>query len=145
MDRILFLDDDVFQTKYHVDELRTAFRVERRSDVDRAIQDFVAIKEAEGPWSGAVLDIMMPPGKLVAGSPDGMRTGWYVFKELRKLQPGLPVIVITNLGEEEVKDWFRDDTNVKVFDKVLVLPDELLSIARQMFQTPVTSSADTEA
>jgi CheY-like chemotaxis protein len=141
MDRILFLDDDIFQTKYNVEELRKAFAVEPRADVNRAMLDFVAIKDAQGPWAGAVLDIMMPPGEFSAVSPDGMQTGWHVFKRLREVQPDLPVILMTNLAEDEVQSWFHDEENVTVLDKVHVLPDQLLQVAKQMFPRPSGSEA----
>jgi CheY-like chemotaxis protein len=131
--RILFLDDDVFQTKYNVEVLRKDFDVERHSEVDRALRDFAEIKQVQGPWAGAVLDLMMPPGKFASASPDGTETGWHVFKALREIQPNLPVIIMTNLNQNDIRSWFRNETNVRTFDKVAVLPDELLQIANQFF------------
>lgn len=131
--RILFLDDDVFQTKYNVAELEKDFIVDRYSNVDDALSDIVSKKDAGYAWAGAVLDIMMPPGQFAGVSPDGMETGWHFFKELRKIQPKIPVIVITNLGENEVQDWFEKESKVKAFDKATVLPDELLKIAKESF------------
>ena len=133
MRRILFLDDDFFQTKYNVAQLRTEFTVERRSEVDRALRDFANIGRQEGPWAGAVLDVMMPPGQFADVSPDGLETGWHVFKALRKLQPNIPVIIVTNLREQDVRKLFLNETNVRIFDKVSILPDELLTIATEFF------------
>lgn len=133
MTRILFLDDDASQMKYHVKALEGSFVVVLRNQVDRALRDFKDLKERDGPWGGAIIDVMMPPGKLGSSSPNGMRTGWSVLSELREVQPDIPVIVVTNSRDEQVKEWFRLERRVRVLDKLDLLPDELLTHAKEFF------------
>jgi CheY-like chemotaxis protein len=130
MRKILFVDDDATQMKYHVKRLRKSFEIEVRGDVKRAFETFEASPEG---WAGVILDVMMPPGDFEAATPNGMQTGWFLLKQVREIDSQLPVLVLTNARNIALKQAFEAEPHVKVIEKLLITPETLLREAEQFF------------
>jgi CheY-like chemotaxis protein len=112
--KILFIDDDSY-VQLWVDAAKEAGYQTRQSyTTDEAYQ------EAE-TWKPdlVVLDIMMPPGTRYAHrkTQNGLRSGLFLLEDLRALDPDLPVLVLTNVRDDETLRQFDSFQSLKIVQK----------------------------
>lgn len=123
---ILFVDDERRYVDDYVEELRlSGFTVEYRKTVDAAHKFLL---ENLAQIDLLVLDIMMPPGELLqeAQTNHGLRTGERFYELARQLAPGLPVIILTNVIDEQVKERFEQEPSCWFIGKEDCFPFELV-------------------
>jgi DNA-binding response OmpR family regulator len=112
---ILMIDDDMIVSHHHHRALSREFQVYRCHIADEAYDTF-----STQAFDLIILDIMMPHlGRYdVALTEEGLKTGYYVFKDIRSLYPTVPVIVMTNVTDESTLSLFpSDDVNLSVRKK----------------------------
>jgi CheY-like chemotaxis protein len=135
--KILFVDDLTFSMKYYIQGLRdNGIHVEVRSDVDRALEVF----RSEGPWDGAVIDLMFdqpqPPARYMADDSDGQKTGILLANDLRAIQSDLRIIVLTNRAESPEAQQLRERPHVRVVRKLDIGPIDFVDTVRSFFGAP---------
>jgi CheY-like chemotaxis protein len=129
---ILFVDDEPFVMRYwfkslefHGDEVTAC------PDADDTLNQLQA-----RPFALVILDIMMPPNKSYANADtsDGLRTGLFVYHDIRKLYPYMPIIVLTNVNDEGVLKQLpvEEDINLKVEAKKSTPPIETITLVQRM-------------
>ena len=128
---ILFVDDERRHSDSYIRELNKKYQVIFHKDVDRAWQCF---EKDTDEIELLILDIMMPPGDTFrkVDTDEGRRTGISFYEKIRKRTPRLPVIVLTNVADEEVEHRFRVEENCWYFQKEHYLPYELLKEVEQI-------------
>jgi CheY-like chemotaxis protein len=121
---ILFLDDEPRYSLNYVEELKQHYAVEYKSSVDDALEYLEAHR---GDVRLLVLDVMMPPDNAFSEEEtrDGIDTGKRLLERLREGSPELPVIVLTNVAEKKVVDWFVGQPNCSFYRKRDYLPRQL--------------------
>lgn len=122
---ILFLDDEPSRMEVYVRDLEmSGYEVLLKSDVDIALN---IIKENPASVSLLILDLMMSPGKSFReeDTNEGLRTGINFYRRVRSQLPELPVVVLTNVSDEKVEDWFQGKPNCWFFQKKDLFPFEL--------------------
>jgi DNA-binding NtrC family response regulator len=106
---VLLIDDDNLPMKFYIKALEeSGFTVKRFLGPDDVL-DFMEKNAAE--IGVVVLDIMMPPGKRYKdeNTKEGLRTGVFLFKDIRRMYPNIPVIVLTNVKNPETLCEFPKD------------------------------------
>lgn len=70
---------------------------------------------------------MMPHGVSFTSEETqmGLRTGLCFYDKIRQLRPDLHVIILTNVADEEVEDWFRREEYCSYMQKPETFPYEL--------------------
>lgn len=139
---ILFVDDERRYVDGYVEELRlSGFTVEYRKTVDAAHKFLV---ENLPQIDLLVLDIMMPPGELLqeAQTNHGLRTGVRFFEQVRQLAPVLPVIILTNVTDEQVKEQLQQEPFCWFIRKEDCFPFELAEEVQRILSE--ISSANSE-
>lgn len=114
---VLLVDDEPRILDTYVDELADVF-----NEVGEPKYEIKAISDTDDAWeyletsgisevSILVLDIMMPPGERfqLFDTRQGLRTGERFFDQLRALAPTLPVIILTNVSDPRVRQYFEKD------------------------------------
>jgi CheY-like chemotaxis protein len=78
------------------------------------------IKQSSRKPVAIVLDIMMPPGQTYGAreTDDGLKTGVLLYRDLRPLCPDVPFFVLTNIGDKDILDNFKNEDNVEVLNKL---------------------------
>lgn len=121
---ILFVDDEPRELDSHRLELEmSGHEVVFESDVDNAL---LFIGESRDKIELLILDIMMPVGKAFENAHhEGMRTGIDFYDSIRTMLASLPVIIFTNVTNEQVIERFSDEANCWFLRKADFLPYEL--------------------
>ena len=122
---ILFIDDESRHMGSYRDELKlSGCEVVFESDTDGAWEFF---EKNTHRIELIILDIMMPPGKSFedADTEEGRRTGVHFYHRVRERAPELPVIILTNVADDDLMDSFRDDENCWYFEKMRYMPFEI--------------------
>ncbi len=115
---VLLIDDDKLPMQYYVKALRQeGFKVEHCLEPDSAL-DFARKKGQQ--IDAIVLDIMLSPGKAYKDKKtvEGLKTGIFLSDNLQQLCPGKPVVVLTNVKNEETLNHFEESPQVKVIQKL---------------------------
>ncbi len=129
---ILFVDDEPRYVRLFLEELKYAgLRYAYMRKVDDAL-DFVDENLAD--VSLLVLDIMMPPGRSFdsAQTRYGLDTGIRFYERVRRNSPALPVIILTNVTDEEAARRFRAQPFCWFLRKRDYLPYELEQTIRDI-------------
>lgn len=129
---VLLIDDDVLPMEFHVRALRSeGFEVEQRLDPDSALE---FVREAHDRISAVILDIMMRPGESYkdVDTREGLMTGVALYRDLRELCPDVPVVVLTNVANEETLRRFEEGPKLKVVQKLHYTPFKLVDLIREM-------------
>ena len=129
---ILFVDDELRQMDSYVQELKlSGFELSQVNNVDEALQYF---NEKYKEISLVILDIMMAPGAAFSSeeTKDGLRTGESFYREIRKVSRDLPIILFTNVSDEQVEARFSKEENCWFFRKEEFFPYELASKVRKI-------------
>ncbi len=121
---ILFVDDEMREMDSYKLELEMSkYTVVFEPDVDKAL---AFLEEAYNDIELLILDIMMPQGKnFEAARHEGLRTGVDFYESIRKTHPELPVIILTNVSDESVRERFNGEAYCWFRQKTRVLPYEL--------------------
>jgi CheY-like chemotaxis protein len=92
------------------------------------------IEGAAGEVRLLVLDIMMPPGRSFdsAQTRYGLDTGIRFYERVRRHSPALPVIILTNVTDEEAARHFRAQPSCWFLRKRDYLPYELEQTIRDI-------------
>jgi CheY-like chemotaxis protein len=130
---ILFVDDEPRYAQRYVEELSRAYAVEYVASTSLAIDLLVGqADEVEL----LVLDLMMPHETAFDADEtrDGIDTGLRLYERLRAHRPSLPVIVLTNVSDENVLRRFDDEPHCWLRRKRDCLPQELLLLVREVLR-----------
>jgi CheY-like chemotaxis protein len=108
MKRVLFVDDEPEQVKYHVMALKDrGYEVQLIDSPNTALQ-FCLRNYGDGDptvlaYNLLILDMMMPPpsGVQPARVDAGLATGAYILGEHHRHHPGIPTMLFSNLNEDE--------------------------------------------
>lgn len=123
---ILFIDDERRGIASYIEEIAfSGYQVELKNDIDSAFQ---FIKDNSNKIKLIILDIFMPPGKLLKSidTDDGLKTGVFFYQEIRQISPDLPIIVFTNFSVEVIADQIQHDKQSKFLHKADYLPFQLI-------------------
>lgn len=130
---ILFVDDERRHISSYVSELEElGYRVVCENSVDQALQ---FLNNNRSNLKLIILDIMMPPGRSFKkmDTDEGRRTGVYFFEQVKERAPELPVIVLTNVSDDDVLDRLRDEENCWYFQKKDYLPYEIAQEVKRIY------------
>ena len=125
---IVFLDDELRLVDGYIRELEFDYKVQRISDVDELL-DFLATKTRNIKL--LILDIMMIPGNQLSLeiTQNGLKTGLVLYETIRKNNSELPIIIFTNVTQDEQNEIVKkinQDKKAKFLEKQYYLPFELL-------------------
>lgn len=133
MPTILLIDDERFPMDYYVRVLRSRnFEVKLFKESDSAI---TFIEQKRPQISVVVLDVMMPPGKryVQEDTEYGLRTGYFLYKDIRAMYPDIPIIFLTNISETEIPDFPNETPNtLKIVHKMDCTPFEFADLVENM-------------
>ncbi len=93
---VLFIDDEPRFISPFIDAFHfSGFSVQVLTDVDSA---WDIIKARTDEIDAIILDIMMPPGRLLEGyeTKEGLRTGLLFLELMKDLDERIPVVCLTN-------------------------------------------------
>lgn len=100
---ILFIDDEpeyisAFAQAFEL----TDFEVSTITNLDEAWE---YLKENKDEVDAIILDVMMPPGKLLnlEETANGLRSGIIFLEYLKELDEGIPVIILTNANKKNIE------------------------------------------
>jgi DNA-binding NarL/FixJ family response regulator len=133
--RAVMIDDDTLAMRYYVDYLNHAgFTVALFGEPDDAVA-YMGANSAK--IDVVILDIMLPPGKYGReATNEGLRTGVYLYREIRVLCPGAPVLVLTNVRNPKTLAEFEEGPLLKVVRKRGYPPREVAELIRAMVESP---------
>ncbi|HEX9943129.1 MAG TPA: response regulator [Thermoanaerobaculia bacterium] len=129
---ILFVDDDDKRMESIIDELSlSGLDVRFYSDVDEAVTFFETHSEEV---KLLILDIMMPHGSNFNAEETelGLRTGVRFFKKIREARYDLPVIIFTNVSDQDVSERFGKENRCAFLQKRDFLPFEFAEEVRRV-------------
>jgi CheY-like chemotaxis protein len=119
-DRILLVDDDVFQSQLRKLTLeRSGFEVDVATSADEALQ---ALNKA--PFHLVITDVMMPGGEALPGiqTAGGFRTGIALACEIKKRHPLIKIIGLSGTLDQDVIEWFSQDPSMLFMPKPVDVP-----------------------
>lgn len=122
---ILFVDDEKREMDSYVQELELSrYEVSFQTDVDVALNVF---DEEFNRIDLLILDIMMPPGSSFDNSETemGVRTGVRFYERIRERTTDLPVVILTNVSDEGVRERFCGESKCWFLRKEDYLPFQL--------------------
>jgi|SRR5580704_4153578 DNA-binding NtrC family response regulator len=137
---LLLIDEDSASMRYYLLEFREAkFLCKHCRNVDDAL---VELKERGSTYDLVLLDSAMPPGEAYAKveTEAGTQTGKFLFEDIRKLLPDVPVIILTNFSSLE---WIQNackGPHVAVVRKLEMLPIELIDKVQKMINVSTKQS-----
>jgi CheY-like chemotaxis protein len=129
---ILFVDDEAFYTDSYRRELElSGFEVEFQPDVDGAL-GFLGNNLDQVDL--LILDIMMPSGSSIpeVDTAKGLRTGVRFYERVRKQSSRLPVIILTNVSDQAVRERFASEVGCRFLRKEECQPFELVEEVRRI-------------
>ena len=132
---ILFIDDEKRRMKSYVEELEfSSYQVEFISDVDSAVEYF---KKYQEKLELIILDIMMPTGNSFDSrqTKNGLRTGVSFYEEIRKQKPILPIMIFTNVWDEQLLQYIDKDNMTLFCAKDDFIPIKLVTEVRSFLHT----------
>src|ERR1700693_6189780 len=102
---VLLIDDENVPADFYAKALqRAGFSVRRARSVAEALESLQSNK-----FVAIVLDIMMPPGKEYQDfdHAEGLRTGVFLLQDIKRLHPKTPIVVLTNVTNQETVNSLR--------------------------------------
>ncbi len=106
---ILFVDDEKREMDSFVKELElSGYKVEFIQNVDTALSFF---DENAEKIEILIVDIMMPSGLKLKEKPTrkGLSTGFFLQEIIREKKPTLPIIIFTNVPENNISEYIDDE------------------------------------
>jgi predicted nucleotide-binding protein len=141
MSKIYIIDDD-FSSESLAEYLSfNGHDATRIATAQRAMDDLEAIAKCDG----IIIDVMMERPSCIpeAAAHGGQRTGLYIVRELRKLNPNIPVVIFSGSRDPQVREWaaekachFLDKWSDPSLAEVMVKMEESLGIKSKK-QLPV--------
>jgi len=131
---ILLVDDDRLPMQFYIKALQLkGYEVKHCLDTDSAL-DFV--KEKKEQIHAIILDIMMLPGNVYKDEDtnEGLRTGVFLFGDIRKHCPKVPIVVLTNVKNPKTLVEFKDKAFIEVLQKIDYTPFELVRLIDKMLK-----------
>lgn len=138
---ILFIDDEIYpQGKratgdymiYYIHALRLAgFRVYTADGPDEAVEQLAKLAQLDL----VLLDIMMPPGKLLSNEDtrEGTRSGVFLADRIIAERPDVCILVLTNSKDPDVYDDLRGKRAIRqILPKVEYPPLDLVAVVKQV-------------
>lgn len=131
---ILVIDDERLPISYYISSLERAQWTVRHllkcDEVDRVA------REASDEIDLIILDIMMPSGNSysTADTNYGLRTGVLLYRDLRKMLPHTPIVILTNVSNHETLDSFPKEKRTLVCQKLDTPPSKLVDIVRAFLE-----------
>lgn len=122
--KILFVDDEKMASQGYVLALQEEFGVVY---IAKAEEAFDYVKSNSEKFSGAVIDVMMPPPATIDDGDtfDGFETGLWLLKKIQRKLPTVwpfPVVILTNRLPSLVRDGLRrrhiDETMIEIYRKL---------------------------
>lgn len=144
MKTVLLIDDDRLPMQYYVRALQQrGFEVKQCYDPDTTLE---FIKKKQPKLAAIVLDIMMLPGKEYQdkNTDEGLKTGVFLYDDLRTLCPNVPVVVLTNVSNPETLQHFQEGPGLKVVQKLDYPPFMLAELVSDMVKAVKKYSATGE-
>lgn len=134
MRKILFVDDEKRWVDSYLAALKDdGFDVQYESTVDCALQFVI---DNRNDISLLILDTMMPHGKSFSANEAqrGLRTGLRLYERMREEIPDfhIPVIFLTNVSDDEVKQSVDQQANSSLVRKSECFPHELVEKVRSL-------------
>ncbi|MDJ0657921.1 MAG: response regulator [Crocosphaera sp.] len=132
---ILIVDDEPRRMEVYIEELKLSnYQVELAEDINEALDYF---DKRQGEIELLILDIMMRSGKLSGehGINGGLRTGIIFYKKIRDNNKSLPIIILSNfdkIDDQEVEQEIQNNPQKKFFQKINILPYELVDEVKEM-------------
>ena len=129
---VLLVDDDKLPMQYYVKALeQNNIEVKHCVEPDSAL---AFVKEKGSQIKIVVLDIMMSPGKAYKNEDthEGLRTGVFLLKKIREELPNTPIIVLTNVKNQETLDEFQEGSLLKVRQKMDCSAFELVDLVNEL-------------
>ena len=138
----MFVDDERRVMDSYVLELALCgYEVDFETKVDVAWEFF---EENVDKIQLLILDIMMPPGENFkhAHTTGGLRTGVPFYKQVRQRAPRLPVVILTNVTDENVEQFFSQEKHCRFLRKVDYLPFEFAEEVNKIIPLPKKKKED---
>lgn len=118
--RVLFVDEEDWSVTPYFDKLRDQrIAVDHAMGVDEAIYSL-----GEKKYDLLILDIMMPPGKMIGLDVEPREAGVELLRKIRrndlpdmKTSPAVPVIVLTAVTDQKILDALREFHVKELFQK----------------------------
>jgi DNA-binding response OmpR family regulator len=131
---VILVDDDMIATSFYVRALeRSGFAVKQFFGPDTA---FEYIDDKNPEVAAIIMDIMMLPGNRYTSvdTKDGLRTGVFMARDFREFYPQVPIIVLTNVSNQETLRLFDESSLLKVVQKLEYPPFELVQLVKDMIE-----------
>jgi CheY-like chemotaxis protein len=137
MRSVLFVDDENVPTTYYSSALEHAgFTVVRAKNPN----DALAAARMQR-FDLVILDVMMPRGHY-DDKTGGLNTGLFLFPDIRQLQPEVPVMMLTNVNNEDKLSSIRQfEPSVVIAQKCDYPPEELVVLATELIMPPQAEGA----
>jgi len=134
--KILLIDDDAIpMAPYKTALEKSDFIVTAIADVDKALE---IARDSLERFDIVLLDVMMPPGNAfdLGETDDGMRTGVFLYGELRKHYHEAWIIVLTNMRDGVTLDMFptKEDRQLRVVLKYKYPPFEIVELIKGLLK-----------
>jgi CheY-like chemotaxis protein len=137
---VLLIDDNYVPVIHYVRHFQqVGFEIKHFFDPDTALE---WAKKERKHIAAILLDIMMPPGEKYQDEDtnEGLKTGVLLYQDLRRLCPRVPVIVLTNVEDQETLRLFDEGPLLKVVQKLDYPPVELAALVRERLQDATRQS-----
>jgi DNA-binding NtrC family response regulator len=132
--KILLIDEEKESMHYYILALKNdGVEVAHMRKADEAMQ---AVNQEGNVYKLIVLDSAMPPGNIYKNenTEDGTLTGGLLFRDIRKVCPNVPILILTNFFG---LDWIQNalkDKRVRGDRKISLSPSKLVEIVREMIE-----------
>ena len=97
--KILWIDDDIGYIEPHIEEVGRIYEVVTAHDVDDAWQKILQATKINDPFSGFIVDILLPYGESINAedADGGLKTGIAFVEQLKATENyrSIPVVVFT--------------------------------------------------
>jgi CheY-like chemotaxis protein len=129
---ILYVDDEPSYVDDYIEVLRASdYEVVTERNVDQAWKSF---EENLAGIQLLVVDLMMAPAAPfnAADTHGGLWTGVRFFEMARAKAPQLPIIILTNLHDDQIEQRFRSDERCRFLLKENTDPFELTDQVKRL-------------
>ena len=130
---ILFVDDEKREMESYRMELELELPdsgVVFKRNIDDALSFF---EDNQNQIELLILDIMMPQGKAFESAPDnGLKTGIHFYRKVRTITPAMPIIIFTNISDENIEKAFSNDEKCWLMKKENYYADELVEKVKEI-------------
>jgi DNA-binding response OmpR family regulator len=131
MQRSVLVVDDDYTVAHHYEKALSLreFRVLICSNVDNAIEYI-----ENDHFDVIILDIMMSPGTRYKDRDKhpGHRTGLYVYNDIRTTDPNIPILVLTNVTNQDTLQKFDPNPCLEIRQKMEMPPRALVNLVEEM-------------